>query len=225
MNGSGLFITVEGSEGAGKTTAMDYLEAVLRREGVELFRTREPGGTHLGERLRGILLDPDGETITPMAELLMIFAARAQHITQHVKPALARGQWVLCDRFTDATYAYQGAGRELGAAAVAQLEDLVQGGFRPDITLLMDLPVEDGLARARERGDFDRFEREDLAFFERVRAAYLSRAARGGGRYQVIDASAALEDVRAKLEVFVRELLAVHKGRRTPEEDPIAPGR
>lgn len=223
MNGTGLFITVEGSEGAGKTTAMDYLEEALRREGVELFRTREPGGTHLGERLRGILLDPDGETITPMAELLMIFAARAQHITQHVRPALARGQWVLCDRFTDATYAYQGAGRELGAEAVAQLEDLVQGAFRPDITLLMDLPVEDGLARARERGDFDRFEREDLTFFERVRAAYLSRAARGGGRYQVIDASAPLEDVRGKLEVFVRELLAVHAGRQTSVEERIDP--
>ena len=176
MSGSGLFITVEGSEGAGKTTALDYLEDALRREGIELFRTREPGGTHLGERLREILLDPDGEAITPLAELLMIFAARAQHLEHHVLPALERGQWVLCDRFTDATYAYQGAGRQLGTSSVAQLEDLVQGDFRPDITLLMDLPVEVGLARARERGEFDRFEREQLDFFERVRSAYLSRS-------------------------------------------------
>lgn len=220
MSDSGLFITVEGSEGAGKTTALDYLENALRREGVELFRTREPGGTYLGERLREILLDPDSESITPLAELLMIFAARAQHLAHHVLPALERGHWVLCDRFTDATYAYQGAGRKLGSSPVAQLEDLVQGDFRPDITLLMDLPVAEGLARARERGEFDRFEREQLEFFERVRGSYLSRAARAGGRYHVVDASAPLVEVEAQLESFVSELLAVHAGRRAAGAGP-----
>ena len=220
MSTQGLFITVEGSEGAGKTTALDYLEKVLRREGVEILRTREPGGTQLGERLRDILLDPNGEAITPLAELLMIFAARAQHLACAVLPALKRGEWVLCDRFTDATYAYQGAGRRLGSPLVAQLEDLVQGDLRPDITLLMDLPVAEGLARAGERGEFDRFEREQLEFFERVRGCYLSRAASAGGRYHVIDASAPLAEVEAQLQSFVNELLTVHTGRRAAGDGP-----
>lgn len=208
MSHRGLFITVEGGEGAGKSTAMGFLEASLRAAGVDLLRTREPGGTVLGERLRDILLQPSDSEITPMAELLMIFAARAQHVEQCIRPALDRGQWVLCDRFTDASFAYQGAGRELGEDAVAQLETLVQDELRPDLTLLLDAPVEVGLERARGRGALDRFEREDMAFFERVRQAYLSRAARGSGRYQIIDAGQDLPEVQAEMERVLNDLLA-----------------
>lgn len=208
MSQRGLFITVEGGEGAGKSTAMAFLEPALREAGVDLLCTREPGGTGLGERLRDILLTPADTAIDPMAELLMIFAARSQHLRERVVPALQRGQWVLCDRFTDASFAYQGAGRGLGEAAVAALEDLVQGELRPDLTLLLDAPVEVGLERARGRGTLDRFEQEDLAFFERVRSAYLSRAARSSGRYRVIDASADLPEVERSLRAVVDDLVA-----------------
>lgn len=208
MSERGFFITVEGGEGAGKSTAMEFLETALRDGGVDLLCTREPGGTELGERLREVLLTPGSMAIDPMAELLMIFAARAQHLQERVLPALQRGQWVLCDRFTDASFAYQGAGRGLGTAAVAALEDLVQGELRPDLTLLLDAPVEVGLERARGRGALDRFEQQDLAFFERVRAAYLSRAARSSGRYRIINAAAELADVQRDLAALVAELIA-----------------
>ena len=210
MSQRGLFITVEGSEGAGKTTALDFLEHALRQAGIDLLRTREPGGTRLGERLRGLLLDPGDVAVDPLAELLMMFAARAQHLAERVLPALEAGRWVLCDRFTDATYAYQGAGRGLGADVVSQLENLVQGELRPDLTVLLDLPVAAGLARAAGRGELDRFEREELAFFERVRACYLERAARGGGRYHLVDASADLDTVQQALGALVADLLPVH---------------
>jgi dTMP kinase len=212
MSERGLFITVEGCEGVGKSTAMAQLEKALRAGGVNVLCTREPGGTRLGERLREILLTADDEPLAPMAELLLMFAARAQHIEQVIRPALSRGSWVLCDRFTDATFAYQGAGRGLGEPAVAALEDLVQGKLRPDLTVLLDAPVAVGLERARGRGALDRFEREDLVFFERVRAAYLQRAERAGGRYHVIDASQELEVVAGKLRDFVAQLCACPPG-------------
>ena len=208
MSQRGLFITVEGGEGAGKSTAMAFLEPALREAGVDLLCTREPGGTRLGERLREILLAPAESPVDPMAELLMIFAARAQHISERVLPALQRGQWVLCDRFTDASYAYQGAGRRLGDEKISLLEDLVQGELRPDLTLLLDAPVELGLERARGRGALDRFEQEDIAFFERVRSAYLSRARRSSGRYRVINAAADLDEVQQALKAVLSDLLA-----------------
>ncbi|EED33006.1 thymidylate kinase [gamma proteobacterium NOR5-3] len=203
-----MFITLEGGEGAGKSTAMTYVERGLREAGVDLICTREPGGTRLGEQLRETLLAPSETGINPLAELLMMFAARAQHLSECILPALGRGQWVLCDRFTDASYAYQGAGRNMGESPVAVLEELVQGGLRPDLTLLLDVPSETGLSRARGRGALDRFEQEDHAFFERVRQSYLSRAKRSSGRYQIIDASADLAAVEQALEAVVQDLLA-----------------
>lgn len=207
MSQRGLLITIEGVEGAGKSTALSILEAVIRDAGIDLLCTREPGGTRLGESLRALLLDPEA-AITPIAELLLIFAARAQHLEQVIRPAMQAGRWVLCDRFTDASYAYQGGGRLLGTEPVQVLEDLAQGSLRPDITLLLDVPVEVGLERARGRGALDRFEREDIDFFHRVRAAYRERAAQGGGRYRVIDASEPLPLVEEKLRAFAMELSA-----------------
>lgn len=203
----GLFITIEGSEGAGKSSAMGFLTEALQSASVDLLPTREPGGTKLGERLREILLNTYDVPITPMSELLMIFAARAQHVEQVIRPALLEGHWVLCDRFTDASYAYQGGGRSMGEGPVRALEDLVQGSLRPDVTILLDVPVEVGLERARGRGELDRFEQEDLEFFERVRQSYLSRARRSTGRYRVIDASLDIEEVQAQLRTFVDELV------------------
>jgi dTMP kinase len=208
MTQRGLFITVEGGEGVGKSTAMGILEAALREAGVDVLCTREPGGTALGEDLRDLLLAPRQEPVDSMAELLMIFAARAQHIARVIRPALTAGRWVLSDRFTDASYAYQGYGRELGSERVAILEDLVQGELRPDLTLLLDAPVATGLSRARGRAALDRFEQEDMSFFERVRRGYLARAAAGSGRYHLLDAGRDLDAVTASLHAFVQELLA-----------------
>ncbi|MEM6774143.1 MAG: dTMP kinase [Pseudomonadota bacterium] len=216
MNSRGLFITVEGSEGAGKTTALDYLETALSNASVSVLRTREPGGTPLGERLRELLLNPELGEVDPVAELLLVFAARAQHLREKILPALMAGQWVLCDRFTDATYAYQGAGRKLGMTRVAELEDFVQGERRPDLTLLMDIPVAAGLDRARGRGSLDRFEQEDIAFFERVRQAYLDRATQSSGRYLVVDAHRPLQEVIASLQDITEQLVKVYRGERTP---------
>jgi dTMP kinase len=203
----GLFITVEGGEGVGKSTNMAYLEAQLRDSGVDLLVTREPGGTRLGENLREVLLQVRDEPVSAMAELLLIFAARAQHLEERIVPALAAGQWVLCDRFTDATYAYQSGGRGIDAAEVRALEAQVQGDLHPDCTLLLDAPVTVGMTRARGRGELDRFEREEVDFFERVRSTYLQLAEEGGGRYRVIDASQPLEAVQAQLLKVCRELL------------------
>lgn len=208
MSQRGLFITLEGGEGAGKSTAMTFIEDRLRAAGLDIVCTREPGGTQLGEQLRQTLLAPSDIGIVAKAELLMMFAARAQHLAECIVPALQRGQWVLCDRFTDASYAYQGAGRGMGEGPVSVLEDFVQGEFRPDLTLLLDVPADIGLARARGRGVLDRFELEDRAFFERVRESYLSRAKRSSGRYQIIDASAALVDVERQLQDLVSNLIA-----------------
>jgi len=207
MSQRGLFITLEGGEGAGKSTAMAFIREALAGTDIELLCTREPGGTLLGERLRDTLLAPSEVSINPMSELLLIFAARAQHIQERIVPALEAGKWVLCDRFTDASFAYQGAGRGLGSAPVSILEELVQGELRPDLTLLLDVPSDVGLERARGRGALDRFEQEDLAFFERVRQNYLARAARSSGRYRVIDAALELDAVQRELQLVVKDLL------------------
>ena len=199
MQGRGLFITVEGGEGAGKSTNIAYLEARLRDAGVDLVVTREPGGTRLGEDVRELLLQPRQEVVDPLAELLLIFAARAQHISEVIEPALADGRWVLCDRFTDATYAYQSGGRGLPAGHVRTLEDFVQGDLRPDYTLLLDCPVDVGMARADQRGERDRIEQEQAAFFERVRQTYIQLAAESSGRYRIIDAGRPLDEVEAQL--------------------------
>ena len=208
MNTRGLFITVEGGEGVGKSTNISFLDAQLRDRGIDLLVTREPGGSALGEALRQLLLDVNDEPVDPMAELLMMFAARAQHINTRIEPALAAGRWVLCDRFTDATYAYQCGGRGIARSVVAALEELVQKQLRPDCTLLLDAPVSTGMARARRRGDLDRFEQEELAFFERVRATYLDLAESSSGRYRIIDASAPLEAVQKQLLKVCNDLTA-----------------
>jgi len=196
----GRFITIEGMEGVGKTTNATFVADWLRARALPVLHTREPGGTALGERLRETLLHAAGSsTPVPLAELLMMFAARAQHLQERIRPALADGTWVLCDRFTDASYAYQGAGRGLGDHPVAVLETLVHGELQPDLTLLLDAPVAIGLNRARRRGDADRFESERAEFFERVRTAYLARAQTHSGRIVVIDASRPLPAVQVQL--------------------------
>lgn len=192
----------------GKSTNIDFLEQQLRERNIDLVVTREPGGTELGEDIRELLLRPRDEPVVPAAELLLIFAARAQHIAQVVEPSLAAGRWVLCDRFTDATYAYQGGGRQLPVSMIRQLEQLVQGHLRPDYTLLLDAPVDVGMSRATERGELDRFEQEKTGFFEKVRSTYLQLAGESSGRYRVVDASRPLAEVQSQLEDVCRELAA-----------------
>ncbi|MBZ5755781.1 dTMP kinase [Pseudomonas sp. S5(2021)] len=204
---SGLFITLEGPEGAGKSTNRDYLAALLREHGVDVVLTREPGGTPLAERIRELLLAPADEPMASDTELLLVFAARAQHLQQVVRPALTRGAVVLCDRFTDATYAYQGGGRGVPTERIALLEDFVQGALRPDLTLVFDLPVEVGLARAAARGRLDRFEQERLEFFEAVRSTYLQRAAQSPERYRVLDAAQPLDAVQHRIAGLLPQLL------------------
>ena len=196
---TGRFITIEGSEGAGKSTAQTFLADKLAAQGISVLKTREPGGTPLAEAIRRNLLSVDEEAPVEMAELLLVFAARAQHLAKVIEPALAQGQWVLCDRFTDATYAYQGAGRGLSAELIGKLEALVQGDRRPDTVILLDMPPQIGLARARARGALDRFEQEEQAFFERVRQGYLERAGAFPHRYAVVDAAQELSEVQRSL--------------------------
>ncbi len=203
----GRFITLEGIEGAGKSTSLDYIRMLLQTAGVPHLVTREPGGTELGEALREIMLHRGATPICFDSELLLMFAARAQHIAERIRPSLDDGTWVICDRFTDATYAYQGGGRGIPDERIATLEDWVQGELRPDLTLLFDIPVEQGLARAGSRGAPDRFEREQQEFFERVRARYLAAARRETGRIRVIDGAAAphqvQDQIRAVLDKFM----------------------
>ena len=193
---TGRFITVEGIEGVGKTTNLEFIHQQLLSRGLDVVRTREPGGTPLAESIRELLLAPRNEPVAELAELLLMFAARAQHIEQCIRPALQRGAWVLCDRFTDATYAYQGGGRGLDQSRIAQLETLVQGGLRPDLTILLDLPARQGMARARARSMPDRFEAEAEVFFERVRDFYLRGGAAEPQRFAGIDAAPPLEQVQ-----------------------------
>ncbi|SDS03084.1 dTMP kinase [Halopseudomonas sabulinigri] len=204
---SGLFVTFEGPEGAGKSTNLQYLAEALRAAGADPLLTREPGGTPIAEQIRGLLLANHDEQMDDDAELLLMFAARAQHLNQVIRPALAAGRIVISDRFTDATYAYQGGGRGIDPERIAVLESWVQGKLRPDLTLLFDVPVDVGLARAKARSALDRFEQEERAFFDAVRNIYLSRAAQAPERYRVIDGSGALADVQAALQPAVHWIL------------------
>jgi len=200
------FITLEGGEGVGKSTNLATIADFLRARGIPHLVTREPGGTELGEAVRALLLGDGVPAMDPLAELLLIFAARAQHLAQVIRPALAAGTWVVCDRFTDASYAYQGGGRQLGDGPVATLERLVQGDLRPDLTLVLDLDPELGLARIRGRA-LDRFERERREFYGRVREAYRARALADPGRCRWIDASQTPDRVGAAIVAQLRSLL------------------
>lgn len=203
----GLFITLEGGEGAGKSTNLAFIRQWLQHAGREVVVTREPGGTELGERVRDILLHSRELHISPESELLLMFAARTEHVAKVIRPALAAGKVVLCDRFTDATYAYQGGGRGIPAERIAVIEDWVQGNWRPDLTLLFDVPVKAGRQRAGQRSEPDRFERENDGFFARVRAAYLARAASESRRMRVIDASRSLEIVERQIAAVLEEVV------------------
>lgn len=209
MSSRGRFITLEGGEGVGKTTNLDWVADWLAARGIETLRTREPGGTPRAEAIRELLLDSrQDEPLDADAELLLVFAARAQHLARVIRPALARGTWVLCDRFTDATFAYQGGGRGLCAERIAQLEGFVQRGLQPDLTLLLDMPTRAAQRRVDARGaQRDRFEQEKSAFFEAVRRAYLARAAQAPERIAVIDAGQPLAQVQQALgEQLARRL-------------------
>ena len=206
----GRFITFEGGEGAGKSTQLARAAAWLRDRGVDTVVTREPGGTPRAERLRELLLVRGDEPMPRSCELLLMFAARATHLENLVLPAVGRGAWVLCDRFTDATYAYQGGGRGLPLEQIDALVKIVHAGVQPDLTILLDLPVEVGLARARHRNGADgpdRFETEQREFFERVREAYLERVRRDPARFRVVDASAVVDEVTAAVCASVGQLL------------------
>lgn len=205
---SGKFLTIEGTEGVGKSTNLGFVRDWLQARGIEVVVTREPGGTPLAEEIRTLLLAKRTEMVDETAELLLVFAARAQHIAQVIKPALQRGAWVLSDRFTDATFAYQGGGRGLSTATITQLESLVQGELQPDLTLVLDIDVELGLTRARQRGELDRFESETISFFERVRAAYHTRAQASCERYAVINAGQELSKVQQDIEQVLGRLVS-----------------
>ncbi|MDH5423715.1 MAG: dTMP kinase [Gammaproteobacteria bacterium] len=193
------FITLEGSEGVGKTTNLEYIKTLLSAQGIDFIVTREPGGTALGEQLRELLLGHKHDGMADETELLMMFAARAEHLDKVIKPALANGQWVLCDRFTDATYAYQGGGRGIDFERIRILEDYVQGDCRPDLTLLLDAPIEIGRERANQRSAPDRFEKEQTDFFNKVREAYLSRAKSDPQRMKIINAALDLDAVKSQI--------------------------
>lgn len=206
MTARGRFVTVEGGEGVGKSTNIDFLCSLIRGRGFAVLATREPGGTPTAERIRELLLEHGEEPMPDTAELLLFFAARALHVENVIRPALARGTWVVCDRFTDATRAYQGAGRGLDTGRIEQLAGWVQGDLAPDLTLLLDAPVELGRGRAERRGDADRLEGEQAAFHARVREAYLAQASREPERFRVIDAGQPLERVQAEIAAAVQPL-------------------
>jgi len=201
------FITVEGGEGAGKTTQLVFMQRYLEKQGISVLSTREPGGTALGEELRSLVLRSQQPAMTVDTELLLLYAARVEHLHQVIQPALTEGTWVLCDRFTDATYAYQGGGRGVPWERIAVLENWLMESRCPDLTLLFDLPVTLGLQRTRLRARLDRFEREDRLFFERVRHAYQALAQRNRERYRMIDASRSIEQVRSDVESHLSALL------------------
>ena len=202
----GKFITLEGGEGVGKSTNLQFITQWLDEQGISYIQTREPGGTPLAEQLRNLLLEKRDEAVDPTAELLMVFAARAQHLSEVIRPALASGKWVVCDRFTDATYAYQGGGRGLDRNLIAQMEQTVQGDLRPDRVLLLDVDPEIGLRRAASTGEADRFESEQIDFFRKVRAAYRARAEADPARYTMVDASVPLEKVRQNLALALQQI-------------------
>lgn len=202
-----LFITLEGTEGVGKTSNMEFIKSMLNDKGIDFVETREPGGTPLGETLRAMLLGEDFKGMSDDSELMLMFAARAEHIAQVIKPALEKGQWVLCDRFTDATYAYQGGGRQLNIKRIEVLENWVLGDLRPDLTLLLDAPISVGRERAGKRSTPDRFEQERDGFFNRVRDTYLSRAKAEPNRIKVIDASGDLNSVQQHISSIINKII------------------
>jgi dTMP kinase len=206
----GRFITLEGLEGAGKSTQIATVQGIVQGAGFEVVVTREPGGTPLAERIRELALSPREESVPPLAELLLMFAARCLHLDGLVRPALARGAWVICDRFTDASIAYQGGGRGVSLELIRTLAQAAHGDLWPDLTLLLDLEPGVGLARAGRRGAADRFEREELKFFERVRASYLALAREAPERIEIIDAGRSPNEVAADVEGRVRHLLMEH---------------
>ena len=204
---TGKFITLEGGEGAGKSTAKAFIAQALESRDLDLVETREPGGTELGEILRNLLISTELKP-SVTTELLLIFAARAQHLSEVIEPALAEGKWGLCDRFTDATYAYQGAGRNLGMDKVATLETFVQEDLRPDLTIILDIPVELGMQRVRNRGELDRFETEKIDFFKSVRQAYLDLAKQNEHRYRVVDTSVSLDQVQLQIAEYLDQFIS-----------------
>ena len=209
MPGSrGKFITVEGIEGVGKSTNIEFLSTLIEARGYEVVRTREPGGTPMAERIRAMLLAHGDEALPDTAELLLFFAARSLNINNRILPALAAGQWVICDRFTDASRAYQGAGRGLDRQRIDTLANWVQDGLQPEITLLLDAPANVGMGRAERRGEADRLESEQQSFYERVRDAYLALAEAEPERFSVIDASADLERVQHDIASAVERLFS-----------------
>jgi dTMP kinase len=207
----GRFITLEGIEGAGKSTQIATVRRLVEDAGLEVIVTREPGGTPLAERIRELVLSPGRESVPPLAELNLMFAARCLHLEALVRPALARGAWVVCDRFTDASLAYQGGGRGIPLELIRTLAEAVHADLWPDLTLLLDVEPAVGLARAGRRGAADRFEREELEFFERVRATYLELAAAAPARIAVIDAGRPAGEVASDVEARVRGLLRLHR--------------
>lgn len=207
------FITMEGIEGVGKSTNIATITEYLDERGVEYIVTREPGGTALAEKIRSLLLEVDAEPVTELSELLLMFAARSQHIETLIKPALESGKWVICDRFTDATFAYQGGGRGLARDKIGQLQTMVQDELKPDLTIILDLDPQTGMQRAKKRGSLDRFEREELEFFDRVRQTYLDIAEAEPERCVVIDASLPLELVKSSLlQVLIQRLKLSNNG-------------
>jgi dTMP kinase len=223
----GRFITFEGLDGCGKSTQLEKLASVLRAEGIDVLTTREPGGTEIGERIRAVLLDSRTAGLDPMAEMALMFASRAQQLAQVIEPALDRGQWVLCDRFTDSTEAYQGGGRQLGSDAVLQLHRVLCRGFWPDLTILMDSDVEHSVKRARRRNkvatdgaqpDENRFEQESTAFFTRVQQAFLAIARREPQRVAMVDA-------RRPAEIVHPEIVGVVRARLLTPDAPAQPLR
>jgi len=203
----GRFITIEGIEGVGKSTNLDFIAGRIRAAGHEVVVTREPGGTPLAEQLRQIVLHREEEPVPALAELLIMFAGRCLHLANRIRPALDQGSWVLCDRFTDATFAYQGGGRGQAAERIETLEAWVHDGIQPDLTILLDAEPEIGLARAGARGPSDRFEKERLDFFRRARAVYLARAEQFPGRFVVVNAARSLPEVQEDLRSCISKLL------------------
>ena len=203
----GLFITLEGIEGAGKSTAVDFIEEFLIKEGHDVIKTREPGGTVIGEQIREILLNNENHTLTYDTELLLVFSARAQHIQEVILPALSSGKIILCDRFTDASYAYQGGGRDIDASRINLLEKWVQGDLRPNLTLLFDLDASVGMQRTKKRCDADRFEQEEISFFKKIRNTYLERAKKEPQRFRIINSALSLERVKKQIITILKDFL------------------
>ena len=202
----GKFITIDGVEGAGKSTQIDLICSYLHRKGIEVVRTREPGGTEVGERIRSVLLDVENQEMHSDTELLLMFSSRNELIQNKIVPSLNDGYWVVSDRFTDASFAYQGGGRMLNLDRIAELEDWVLGDFKPDLTLLLDVSVEVGMARIEARAAKDRIELEEREFFERVRSVFISRSEAFPERIKLLDASGAVDDIHSKIRALIDSL-------------------